>query len=109
MSDPLKPCICGGMAVLQNPYNQAIHQQFYVRCMRCGLRTEIRTIESIAVSDWNNRPTEDILRSEVERLKAALKSISIGMLYPKEFAQSVLEGRWNPILTDTPEDSAEVK
>lgn len=71
MSENLKPCpICGGMAVLQSPYKQAIHMEFYVRCMRCGLRTEVSTIEEIPVSEWNNRMKEDILRERAERAEA---------------------------------------
>jgi hypothetical protein len=95
------------MAVVQSSYKQAIHMDFYVRCMRCGLRTEFSTIEEIPVSEWNNRMQEDILRERAERAEAALKAISIGMLYPKEFAQAALDGRWKPILTDTLEDGEE--
>lgn len=71
MSENLKPCpVCGGMAVVQSPYKQAIHMEFYVRCMRCGLRTEVSTIEEIPVSEWNNRMKEEILRERAEKAEA---------------------------------------
>jgi hypothetical protein len=92
------------MAVVQSPYKQAVHMEFYVRCMRCGLQTEVSTIEEIPVAEWNNRMQEDILRERAElaeaerdKYKAALKAIGIGMLMPEEFAKAALDGRWKPV------------
>jgi Lar family restriction alleviation protein len=77
MSENLKPCpTCGGMAVVQSSFKQAIHMDFYVRCTRCGLRTEFSTIEEIPVSEWNNRMQEDILRERAERAEADADALS---------------------------------
>lgn len=67
----LKPCECGGEAMLHCPEEFDNHAGT-VMCNDC-FRTLGRTDWRDAVQDWNTRPTEEALRARVEELIEALQ------------------------------------
>jgi heterodisulfide reductase subunit C len=74
----LKPCRCGSNRVKivnASKYAGLTTEYWRVNCLTCGMRTTRHTSVEEAVKDWNNRPIEDQLRAENERLKAALEMV----------------------------------
>ncbi len=65
MSDELKACPwCGSPADRYDGPNRLLE---YVGCDSCG-----RTFP-MSVDEWNNRPSEDALRTRLEKAEAALR------------------------------------
>jgi hypothetical protein len=74
----LKPCRCGSNRVKivnASKYAGLTTEYWRVNCLTCGMRTTKHTSVEEAVKDWNNRPIEDQLRAENERLRRALESV----------------------------------
>lgn len=76
--DELKPCpFCGSdkVAVSRTPHSK-YGILYGIECKSCNAHGSFRFIfEHYAIESWNSRPAEEALKAEVERIKAALKTI----------------------------------
>ena len=71
MNDELKPCpFCGS----DNVHNTKSGKWWTTTCWNCSVSTEAYLDEVGPPKCWNNRPIEDNLRTELDGLKAALRT-----------------------------------
>jgi Lar family restriction alleviation protein len=77
MSDELRECpFCGwavGVYPVRDEYGSVIGHT--ARCSGCGGTAETRNTEAEAAAAWNTRLLEDVLRAELETLRAKWDSV----------------------------------
>ena len=72
MYDTLKPCpFCGSPFQLNSGiwWGEGRPTRFQGICSECEAEGDVRDSAEEAISAWNNRPTEDALLAELEKLK----------------------------------------
>lgn len=52
----LKPCPCGGKAVLLE--DKTKYYKYHVTCRKCGAKTQKEHIGTIAIAEWNRRAND---------------------------------------------------
>ena len=78
MSEELKPCpFCGENAELRG--GEGVASWIICNNKKCRATQGLELSGENAVKMWNRRPAEDALEKEVERLKAEVKRMKIGL------------------------------